>query len=208
MQYFAVFVRCYDERTEKDMLINAQKAEDPDRERIDSLLSRIKDGDRHAMELLYRCTAKNVYGYALSMLKSTVDAEDVLHDCYVQVFQKARFYRSEGKPMAWILTIVKNLCRDAMRKRKKTDPLPDGEWVAELAEQKHLSSDERLLLDECMKRLSDEERMIIVQHAVIGFKHQEIADDLDLPLSTVLSKYRRALMKLRTAMLKGDSYDV
>ena len=50
--------------------------------------------------------------------------------------------------------------------------------------------------------------MIIVQHAVIGFKHQEIADDLDLPLSTVLSKYRRALMKLRTAMLKGDSYDV
>ena len=74
-----------------DMLINAQKAEDPDRERIDSLLSRIKDGDRHAMELLYRCTAKNVYGYALSMLKSTADAEDVLHDCYVQVFQKARF---------------------------------------------------------------------------------------------------------------------
>ena len=89
-----------------------------------------------------------------------------------------------------------------------TDPLPDGDWVAELAEQKHLSNDERLLLDECMKRLSDEERMIIVQHAVIGFKHQEIADDLDLPLSTVLSKYRRALMKLRTAMLKGDSYDV
>ncbi len=208
MQYFSVFVRCYDERMENDMLINAQKAEDPDRERIDSLLSRIKDGDRHAMELLYRCTAKNVYGYALSMLKSTADAEDVLHDCYVQVFQKARFYRSEGKPMAWILTIVKNLCRDAMRKRKKTDPLPDGDWVAELAEQKHLSNDERLLLDECMKRLSDEERMIIVQHAVIGFKHQEIADDLDLPLSTVLSKYRRALMKLRTAMLKGDSYDV
>ena len=106
--------------------------------------------------------------------------------------------------MAWILTIVKHLCRDVMRQRKRTDPLPDGDWIAMLSENKHLSDDERLLLDECMNGLPNEERMIIVQHAVMGFKHQEIAADLNLPLSTVLSKYRRALIKLRTAMLKGE----
>ena len=129
------------------MFFQTQKTEEPDCAAIEALLSRIKDGDRHAMELLDHRTAKNVYGYALSMLKSTTDAEDVLHDCYIQIFQKAWLYRSEGKPMAWILTIVKNLCRDAMRKRKKTDPLPDGDWIATLAEQKHLSHDERLLLE-------------------------------------------------------------
>ena len=185
------------------MLLKSQIVGETEYAVIESLLSRIKDGDRHAMELLYHRTAKSVYGYALSMLKSTADAEDVLHDCYMQIFQKALLYRSEGKPMAWILTIVKNLCRDVMRKRKRTDPLPDGDWIAMLSENKHLSDDERLLLDECMNGLPNEERMIVVQHAVMGFKHQEIAADLNLPLSTVLSKYRRALIKLRTAMLKG-----
>ena len=140
MQYLPVFVRCYGERTENDMLIHAQRTEEPDRERIESLLSRIKDGDRHAMELLYRCTAKNVYGYALSMLKSTADAEDVLHDCYMQIFQRARLYRSEGKPMAWVLTIVKNLCRDAMRKRKKTGPLPSSSNTGILSETESITT--------------------------------------------------------------------
>jgi len=174
---------------------------------LDSLIERISSGDRHAAELLYRHTAKSVYGYALSLLKNPADAEDVLHDCFVQILQKAQSYRSQGKPMAWILTIVKNLCRDTLRKHKKTDALPDEDWIMDLAEQKHLSHDERLLLEECMNGLSQEERMILVQHAVFGFKHQEIADDLSLPLSTVLSKYRRALLKLRTALLKGDAYD-
>lgn len=189
------------------MLLNTQRTEQPDRAAIDSLLERIADGDRHAMELLYRRTAKAAYGYALSILKHPADAEDVLHDCYVQIFQKAQSYRSRGKPMAWILTIVKNLSRDALRKRKKTNALAEGDWIAALADEKHFKEDERLLLKECMNGLSEEERLIIVQHAVLGFKHQEIADDLNLPLSTVLSKYRRALLKLRTAMLKGDSHD-
>ncbi len=109
--------------------------------------------------------------------------------------------------MAWLLTVTKNLCRDVMRKKKRTEPLPDENWIGAFAEQKHLSQDERLLLEACMNDLSGEERTIIVQHAVLGFKHQEIADDLSLPLSTVLSKYRRALIKLRTAMLKGDATD-
>lgn len=189
------------------MLALLQKAVNSDQEKIESLLRSLADGDRHAMEPLYRCTAKKAYGYALSILKSPADAEDVLHDCYVQIFQKAQSYKSQGKPMAWILTIVKNLCRDALRKRKKTDSLPDSGWIDEISSEKHLDGEERILLEECMNGLSGEERIIVVQHAVLGYKHQEIADDLEMPLSTVLSKYRRALLKLRTAMLKGASHD-
>jgi RNA polymerase sigma-70 factor (ECF subfamily) len=48
-----------------------------------------------------------------------------------------------------------------------------------------------------MERLSDEERQIIVLHAVAGFKHREIGEMLDLALPTVLSKYHRAIKKLR-----------
>lgn len=186
------------------MRLEAQILERKEHARLESLISRIAEGDRHAMESLYQRTARNVYGFALSMLKNAADAEDVLHDCYLQVFQKAPIYRSEGKPMAWILTIVKNLCRDTARRRRRIDLLQSEDWIGNLAEEKHLDHEERLLLEACMNDLAEEERAIVLQHAVMGFKHQEIADDLDMPLSTVLSKYRRALMKLRTAMLKGE----
>ena len=53
------------------------------------------------------------------------------------------------------------------------------------------------LLTECLKNLSDEERQIVMLHAVSGFKHREIARLLEMPLSTVLSKYNRAMKKLR-----------
>ena len=51
-----------------------------------------------------------------------------------------------------------------------------------------------------MERLSDEERQIVMLHAVAGFRHRETAALLTLPLPTVLSKYQRALKKLRTIL--------
>jgi RNA polymerase sigma-70 factor (ECF subfamily) len=56
-----------------------------------------------------------------------------------------------------------------------------------------------------MKHLSDQERQIVVLHAVSGLKHREIAAALNLPLPTVLSKYNRALKKLKTHLSGGDS---
>ena len=186
------------------MLHSLWETEERREKELEELLFDVAQGDPEAMEALYRQTSKSVFGYALSILRSPVDAEDVLHDCFVQVFQKASGYRSAGKPMAWILTIARNLCRDAMRKRRKSPLLSEAEQLDHAAEEKGLTHEERLLLDECMNRLRDEERQIVVLHAVSGFKHQEIADWLQIPLSTVLSKYRRALIKLRTAMLKGE----
>lgn len=57
-------------------------------------------------------------------------------------------------------------------------------------------------LDACLRSLSPEECQIVVLHAVSGFKHRQIAQVLELPISTVLSKYNRALKRLRT-MLEG-----
>ena len=54
----------------------------------------------------------------------------------------------------------------------------------------------------CMEQLRDDERKVLLLHAVAGFRHREIAEFLDLPLSTVLSKYTRASKKLRTIMEK------
>ena len=60
-------------------------------------------------------------------------------------------------------------------------------------------------VDAALTALADDERQIVLLHAVTGWKHREIAGLLELPLSTVLSKYRRALLKLKTKLEGGDA---
>lgn len=79
-------------------------------EHLDELIEKIAAGDRDALASLYEQTNKSVYGFALSILKDTHDAQDVLQDCYLHIYSAAGSYRSQGKPMAWILTITRNLC--------------------------------------------------------------------------------------------------
>lgn len=166
-------------------------------DRLDACLAKMAQGDTAALAQLYDCTSTAVYSFALSVLKNAQDAQDVLHDCYVAVYSAAADYRSRQKPMAWILTIARNLCLQKLRGRQRETQLPPEDWETHLAVCEAATGEDRMVIRECMGRLSDEERQIVVLHAVAGFKHREIAQTLGLPLPTVLSKYRRAIHKLQ-----------
>ena len=64
------------------------------------------------------------------------------------------------------------------------------------------SSENRMILDMAFQILSEEECQIILLHAVVGLKHREIAENLQLSLSTVLSRYNRGIKKMRK-LLEG-----
>lgn len=164
---------------------------------LDSLLYGISNGDKKCLEQLYQVTHTSVYSFALSVLKNNHDAEDVLHDCYVAVWNGAESYVSRGKPMAWIITIAKNLCLQRMRERKKAECTSQEGWELAIPDTDMLTMEDRSILVTCMEQLSDEERQIVMLHAAVGFKHREIARIMELPLSTVLSKYARALKRLK-----------
>lgn len=91
-----------------------------------------------------------------------------------------------------------------LRERKRSSDLPQEDWERYLDGREKMTPEDRLVLTQCMKQLTDQERQIVMLHAVAGFKHREIAELLELPLSTVLSKYRRALKKLRHSLEKGE----
>ena len=169
--------------------------------RLDQYIRLTAENDAEAFARLYRETAKAVYAYALSLLKNRQDAEDVLHDCYVSIYHAAEGYQSQGRPMAWIMTIAKNLCYQTLRQRSRSGEATGEDWERLLAKST-LSADDRLMVRACMEQLRDDERKVLLLHAVAGFRHREIAEFLDLPLSTVLSKYTRASKKLRTIMEK------
>ena len=169
---------------------------------LENCITAASRGDSEAFEQLYRCASGAVYAYALSLLKNSHDAEDVLHDCFLNIYHAAADYVPHGKPMAWILTIVRNLCLRRLQQRNRREDIPTEDWERYLAEKESLSAEDRLSIRACMKMLRDDEREIVLLHAAAGFKHREIAGFMGLPLPTVLSKYSRAIKKLRNILEK------
>ncbi len=92
----------------------------PDTKSLDSLIGKVASGSSDALSNLYRQTRVSVYAFALSIVKHPQDAEDVLQDTYIHIWNGAGSYQSHGKPMAWILTIARNLCRKRLQVSNRT----------------------------------------------------------------------------------------
>lgn len=97
--------------------------------------------------------------------------------------------------MAWLLTIVRNLCYNKLRAGTMSEDLADYEDPAGLDE--FDATLDRIVLEKAMRILSFEERQIVMLHSLTGLKHREIAELLEIPLGTVVSKYNRSLKKIR-----------
>lgn len=161
----------------------------------ENLLERIAAGDRDAFCALYDAYRGMVFGFALSMLRNTHDAEDAVQDTFLRVREAAHLYTPRGKAKAWLLTIARNVCLMQLRGRSRSASLPDEDQIVDLSSVS--DRDDRMALEAAFSVLSDEECRIVVLHAVSGLKHREIAQLLERPLSTVLSKYSRGIAKLR-----------
>ena len=185
------------------MLMTTKYAPAEERRELQRLLIRVAGDDRDALAELYQRTRAAVYGLALSYLKNAHDAQDLTQDVYVQVWDCAEQYRPTGSAMGWLLAVCRNLCLMRLRREERHAALSEEEWDAIPAQECGLDAEERALLQHALAGLADEERRIVLLHAVTGLKHREIAALLELPLPTVLSKYHRALKKMRI-FLEGD----
>lgn len=163
----------------------------------EELFIQIAEGDMQALETVYHQTYQAVYGFILSILKNQYDAEDILQETYIKIKTGAHLYKPQGKPLAWIFTIARNLSYMKIRKDKNTQTSPYEELENMLDFSAVEDKENKLLLEAAFSILGDEERQIIILHANTGMKHREIAALVKLPLSTVLSKYNRGLKKLR-----------
>ncbi len=169
----------------------------------EEIFCRIAANDMDAFETLYNLTKRSVYSYALSILKNQEDAMDVLQETFLKIRGAAHLYRPMGKPLAWIFTITRNLSMSRLRTNVRVNVLSNELLEDDLSLSYKISSDDKLVLQAALKILDQEEREIILLHAISGFKHREIAKALSLSLGTVLSKYHRGINKLRK-YLKGQ----
>jgi len=171
---------------------------------LDNLIFEISKENMQALELLYEKTKTAVYGFALSILRNPQNAEDVMQETYINVYNGASGYQSRGKPMAWILTIVRNLSLMKLRQGNRQETSLDEAQELKDSSNFEQTSIEHMILQTALTVLSEEERQIIILHSLSGLKHREIALILDIPLSTTLSKYHRGLAKLKKYIEKEE----
>jgi len=163
----------------------------------EELIHHIAADDKQALESLYLETKTAVYGFLLSIVRNRHTAEDLMQETYIQVYLSAANYQPQGKPMAWVLTIARNLALMKLREKSSADVSLEPDWGLRSEEDGIQQTLDRLVLESAMRVLNQEERQIVMLHDVAGLKHRETAALMQLPLATVLSKYRRALSKLR-----------
>lgn len=163
----------------------------------DTIFHRIAENDMIAFEELYYKTERSVYSFALSILKNHEDARDVVQETYLKIRGAAHLYIPMGKPMAWVFTITRNLSMSKLRTTTKALTIPAEDLEDDLSFSYVTDQEDKMVLQAALTILDLEEREIILLHAISGFKHREIADNLGLSLGTVLSKYHRGLSKLR-----------
>lgn len=180
------------------VLGEAEPSNKPRQQKVDeTLIEKIGDGDMNALEALYLQTEKAVYAYTLSLVKRPEDTVDIVQETYLKIRAAAHLYKPMGKPMAWIFTIARNLSMNLLRQNSVRghadwadyDNHPDFSYISDVTD--------RLVLESALTILADDERQIIMLYALSGMKHHEIARTLGVPLSTALSRYHRALKKLR-----------
>lgn len=164
---------------------------------IEDLILETAKGNIESFENLYVKINKIVYSYVLAILKNHECSQDVMQDTFIKIKQSASKYIPQGKPLAWILRIAKNIALMLIRKNNKeqlTD-IEENEYL--LNKSVELDLDEAIVLKAALKLLEEEEREIVFLYLVSGMKHREIAEILEKPLGTVLWKYNNALKKLR-----------
>lgn len=164
------------------------------------LLNKVGTGDQEAFRQLYQNTDRSIYGFILSIVKNPQDAEEIMQETYIKVWTSAAGYKSQGKPLAWMFTIARNLCYMRFRDQKHESDIglsdlsemETGEFCPQIE-----NAADKVVLHAALHILKEEERQIVLLHTAAGLKHREIAADLGMPLATVLSKYNRAMKKLK-----------
>lgn len=165
---------------------------------LDKLMTRLSQGDKSAFEKIYSLTSNTVYYVALSIVKERALAEDVMQSAYLSVLKNADKYRAGSNAKAWIARIARNEALNLKRSRVRE------EYVDELENPELFGTEQTddygLLIDMARKMLPSDELAVLLLAMSEGYKRREIAQMLEMPVSTVTWKYNNAINKMREAL--------
>lgn len=160
-------------------------------------------GNRTAQFELYNRYAKAMYNVCLRMVKNEGEAEDVLQESFVDIFNKIDSFRSESTVGAWIKRIVVNNCINKLRKNIiHTQELEeDRHDVGEIINNDTNKHEKVREIKKAISNLPDGFRMVATLYLFEGYDHAEIAQIMSISESTSKSQYHRAKAKIRSLLI-------
>lgn len=164
------------------------------------------DRDAEAFEAFYDRFAPRVYGLLLKLLRNRTDADDVLQETFIQVWNRAgRFDPGRSTPEGWILMLARSRALDRLRKRPTTSMTVIPEAGAETEPGLGLQAAESAAeLEAGLAELPPDQREPIRLAFFEGCTHEEIAKQLVLPLGTVKTRIRLGMIRLRDRFRTND----
>lgn len=175
------------------------------------LLELALEGDAACFGELIERWRQKIYGFICRYVGNAEDARDLTQDTFVKAYRNLGRLSDPGRFSSWLYTIALNECRMRYRKQRRaqpvsladyTDPSGGRDLVAATATpEAQLAAKEKVeMLKQVFEDLPEEQRVVILMKEYQGLKFHEIADILDVPLSTVKSRMYLGLKTLRRLM--------
>ena len=171
------------------------------------LLRRVGDGDRKSFEDLYDRFSGVLFSAALQILNDQREAEDVLQDVFIQIWDKAKLYNSaRGKPLTWAMTLTRNKAIDRLRSAQRRYRLQDqveretkviNQVIMKDSAEEVDALEKGRIIRSAVLQLSKEQREAIELAFFAGLTQNEIAQELKQPLGTVKARIRRGMLRLK-----------
>ncbi len=193
------------------MSSSAKRQSELSEQQLNAWIEAITEHDERALTALYDATLSRVYGFVLRVVQRPALAEEVVEETYFQVWRQAvRFDPARGRALTWLLGMARCRAIDAIRHeaRFKYESLDvdEAREVAQIG-----SAPDDLLevarshadLHRALMLLNAQPRQLVALAFFKGLSHEEIASQTSLPLGTVKSQIRRAMLTLRQAI--GES---
>lgn len=185
-----------------------------DRQLTDARLMRlVAAGDRKAFADLYDRFSGPLYGAVLRILRDSAEAQDVVHDTFVAIWDKAAtFETTRGSAFSWAITLARNRAIDRVRMRKRRADLLAESTPADLGYSdagtsgsggdSAATSDDASAVRAAVATLPPEQKRALELAFFSGLTQEEIARKLSEPLGTVKARIRRGLIKLRDSLAR------
>jgi RNA polymerase sigma factor (sigma-70 family) len=174
----------------------------------EALLAGFATGDPRTAAAFVRRFQGRVYGLAMTIVRQPPIAEEVAQETFARVYRHAGNYDArKGRVSTWLLSIARNLAIDVTR-MKRLDPVDPEVIAAEVSiesqtpavDEMAVQPDERAQLRSAIGELPDDQRRALVLSAYMGRTAREISVLDDVPLGTVKTRIRTAMLKLRSEL--------
>lgn len=147
-------------------------------------------------EEIYNMYFDRIYYKILSVVKNAEDAEDISQEVFISVYKNLKKFREDSNLYTWIYRIAINKIYDFFRRKKISIELNDE--ILSLEDNKDVHSP--MILEEKLKKLSPQEKEIVVLKDIYGYKLKEISEMKNLNISTVKTIYYKAIKDMGGAL--------